>query len=298
MGDDIIAEIKKDYLTQLAKDGKRHDGRGFDEFRPVSIRTRYIQQAEGSARVQLGDTQVIVGIKMSTGTPYPDAPNDGTLTTSAELRPMATSDFESGPPSAESIEIARVVDRGIRESKCIDFGKLCIKPKEKIWMSYLDMHAVDYDGNLFDACSLGCIAALMTSTVPASKVTGIEGIGPMQDFPMPVKDVPIMTTALKLGGRLLFDPTALEEKVGGPRLSVSFDRSGNIRAMQKGLGGAFTSDEVREIVRRMRADLWDAVTAGKLKLPLDRTFRLDEAPAAHAYMSANQHFGKIALVSA
>lgn len=250
MGSDVIAEIKRDYIVQLAKDGKRHDGRGFDQFRPVNIQTRYIQQAEGSARVRLGDTDVIVGIKMNMGTPYPDAPNDGTLTSSAELRPMATSDFEIGPPSQESIEIARVVDRGIRESKCIDFGALCIKPKEKIWMTWLDMHAVDYDGNLFDAASLGCIAALMTATVPASKVTGIEGVEPRADFPMPVKDVPIMTTAIKIGGQILFDPTSIEEKVGGPRLSISFDREGNVRAMQKGLGGAFTADEVKDIVRR------------------------------------------------
>ena len=72
----------------------------------------------------------------------------------------------------------------------------------------------------------------------------------MADYPMPVKEVPVMTTAIKIGGQVVFDPTALEEKVGGPRLSVSFDRAGNIRAMQKGLGGAFTSDEVKEIVRR------------------------------------------------
>ena len=55
-------------------------------------------------------------------------------------------------------------------------------------------------------------------------------------------------------------------------------------------------EEVREIVRLMRADLWDAVTAGKLALPIDRTFKLDEAVAAQAHMKANQHFGKIALV--
>jgi len=250
VSEDVIAEIKRDYLTQLAKDGKRADGRGFDQFRDVSIRTRYIQQAEGSARVKLGGTEVVVGIKMAMGTPYPDAPNDGTLTSSAELRPIASADFEIGPPSPGSIEVARVVDRGIRESKCIDFAALCIKPKEKIWMTWLDMHAVDYDGNLFDAASLGCIAALKTSTVPASKVTGIEGVGPLADFPMPIKDVPIMVTAIKLGGRILFDPTSIEEKVGGPRLSTSFDRDGNIRAMQKGLGGSFTSDEVREIVRK------------------------------------------------
>ncbi len=54
-------------------------------------------------------------------------------------------------------------------------------------------------------------------------------------------------------------------------------------------------EEVREINRLMRADLWDAVTAGKLKLPIDRTFALDETVAALAYMKANNHFGKIVL---
>jgi NADPH2:quinone reductase len=54
-------------------------------------------------------------------------------------------------------------------------------------------------------------------------------------------------------------------------------------------------EEVREINRLMRADLWDAVVAGKLKLPIDRTFALDEAAAALAYMKANNHFGKVVL---
>jgi NADPH:quinone reductase len=54
-------------------------------------------------------------------------------------------------------------------------------------------------------------------------------------------------------------------------------------------------EEVREIVRRMREDLWPAVEAGRLALPIDRSFPLDEAAAAHAHMRANQHFGKIVL---
>jgi NADPH2:quinone reductase len=56
-----------------------------------------------------------------------------------------------------------------------------------------------------------------------------------------------------------------------------------------------TLDEVREISRRMRADLWDAVTAGKLALPIDRRFPLDQAVEAQAHMRANRHFGKIVL---
>ena len=56
-------------------------------------------------------------------------------------------------------------------------------------------------------------------------------------------------------------------------------------------------EEVREIVRKMRADIWDALEAGKLHLPIDRTFPLGEAPAAQAHMRANAHFGKIVLTT-
>ena len=56
-----------------------------------------------------------------------------------------------------------------------------------------------------------------------------------------------------------------------------------------------TLAEVREIVRALRADLWSAVEAGKLTLPIDRTFRLDDITQALALMRANQHFGKIVV---
>ena len=56
-----------------------------------------------------------------------------------------------------------------------------------------------------------------------------------------------------------------------------------------------TVEEVREINRRMRQDLWPAVEAGTLALPIDRSFTLDEASAALAHMKANRHFGKIVL---
>jgi NADPH2:quinone reductase len=56
-----------------------------------------------------------------------------------------------------------------------------------------------------------------------------------------------------------------------------------------------SAEEVRAIVAAMRADLWPHVESGKLALPLDKTFPLDEAPAALAYMKANRHFGKIVL---
>jgi len=56
-----------------------------------------------------------------------------------------------------------------------------------------------------------------------------------------------------------------------------------------------TIDDVREINRLMRADLWPALEAGKLSMPIDRTFPLEKAADALAVMRANAHFGKIVL---
>ena len=54
-------------------------------------------------------------------------------------------------------------------------------------------------------------------------------------------------------------------------------------------------EEVREITRLMRTDVWPALEAGKLSLPIDRVFKLDDVTAAVARMRANQHFGKIIM---
>jgi NADPH:quinone reductase len=55
-------------------------------------------------------------------------------------------------------------------------------------------------------------------------------------------------------------------------------------------------EEVREIVQAMRADLWPDIESGKLSLPIDKTFPLEEAAEALAHMRANAHFGKIVLI--
>jgi NADPH:quinone reductase len=55
--------------------------------------------------------------------------------------------------------------------------------------------------------------------------------------------------------------------------------------------------EVREIVRLMRADLWPAVESGKLSLPIDKTFPLKKIADALEMMRANRHFGKIVITT-
>ena len=85
-------------------------------------------------------------------------------------------------------------------------------------------------------------------------------------------------------------------RLGGTRAEFDFD----LHALKRldYIGVTFrtrTPEEVAAIVRRMRADLWDALAGGTLRLPIDSRFPLDQAPAAHARMRANEHFGKIVL---
>ncbi len=87
-------------------------------------------------------------------------------------------------------------------------------------------------------------------------------------------------------------------RLGGGRGEFDFDLHALKRIEYIGVTFRTRSlEEVREIGRLMRADLWDAVTSGKLTLPIDRTFHLSEGAEALAHMKANQHFGKIVMTT-
>jgi exosome complex component RRP42 len=238
-----VPEVKKGYLEELIGKGKRADGRAFESYRDLQLTTGLINVADGSAKVKLGNTMVIAGIKMELGTPYPDSPDKGTISTGSELLPMASPGFDSGAPSPVSIELARVVDRGIRESECIDLKGLCVEPGKKVWTIYIDIHVLDFDGNLIDAAGLAAIAALRNTMVPAKKMD----LG--KDFKLKVSGIPVPVTMAKIGGSLLVDPCLDEEKVAEARITITTDDKGDIRAMQKGLPGAFTRDELRKAIK-------------------------------------------------
>jgi NADPH:quinone reductase len=86
-------------------------------------------------------------------------------------------------------------------------------------------------------------------------------------------------------------------RLGGGRGEFDFNLHANRRIAYIGVTHQTRSqDELRAEVRNMRADIWDAVTAGKLAIPIDRVFKLDDAEAAQAHMRTNAHFGKIVMV--
>jgi exosome complex component RRP42 len=259
---EVIATLKKDFIYNLMIKGKRQDGRGFKDFRDIKLETNVVIKAEGSAKVTLGETQVLVGVKLQTGTPFSDSQDEGVIITNLELNPIASPEFEPGPPKEEAIEMARVVDRGIRESGAIDVKKLCITHGESVWIVFIDVHILNDSGNLIDASCLAAIAALLTTTVPNEQ----HGIGP--NAPLAMKELPVGITIAKIGSKLMVDPSLDEEMVCDTKLTIVSSSDGSVAGMQKMGPAPFTEAEILEaidIAREKGAELRELYLEGLVK---------------------------------
>tara|TARA_B100002003_G_C13961537_1_gene465740 strand:+ start:43 stop:816 length:774 start_codon:yes stop_codon:yes gene_type:complete len=237
----------RQHIIKLFESDTRLDGRKLTDYRPVKVDVDVTPNAEGSARVKIGDTEVIVGVKVEVMQPYPDSPDEGSIMVGAELLPLSNPNFEPGPPGIQAVELARIVDRGIRESKCLDFKKLCIKEGEKIWMIIIDICTINDAGNLPDASALAAIAALKNMKFPECKGDVIDykkktskGLG--------LTDTPLSVTVIKIGDKFIVDPDSDEEKAIDARLTVASLSDGTLCAMQKGGDVPLSAEDIAKMV--------------------------------------------------
>lgn len=242
----VTGERIKEYL----KEGKRFDGRKLEEFRDISIETDVSEKAEGSARVKIGKTEVIVGVKMDVAEPYPDSKDKGNLMVTAELLPLSSDRFESGPPRFPAVELGRLTDRTIRESKFIKLEKLCIKEGEKVWTVFIDIYSLNDDGNLIDAAEIGAIAALKNAKIPKyDEETGRPVYGEYSGEKLPVQDEPpIAITAHRIGDFWIVDPTQEEEDLSEARITIGASAEGVIGSMQKGEPGEVSVEDFDRVI--------------------------------------------------
>ncbi|NQU79593.1 exosome complex protein Rrp42 [Candidatus Woesearchaeota archaeon] len=239
-------ELKNQVGLLLSKQ-TRLDGRTNEQYREISVEYGVSKNAEGSARVKIGETEVISGVKMEVMKPYSDRPDAGSLMVNVELNPLSSPEFENGPPSILAIELARITDRCIRESKAIDVKKLCIKSGEKMWMVVIDVCTLNDAGNLFDAVALAAVAAVTDAVFPAFDGEIVDYKNKTSDK-LPLSKTPVSTTIYKYGDHLLVDPTSDEEKVYDSRMTVGVLEDGSICSLQKGGDDAIEPDIVVKMI--------------------------------------------------
>ncbi|MFX1285161.1 MAG: exosome complex protein Rrp42 [Promethearchaeota archaeon] len=262
--EDIIGSLERKYLTDLLTKGERMDNRGFWEGRPIQIIPNVIKKAEGSAMVKWGDTVVLAGVKAQLGSPFPDTPNNGVITVNLELSPISSPSFESGPPGPEAIEMARIVDRGIRESKVIpmDDPKLCVIPGKTVWILFVDIYILDDGGNLIDASALAAMAALANTRInkvsideETEEVTLLE-----ETEPLPKKGCVASLTYAKINDIIIYDPNLIEDRGKTARFSIAITDENLICSMQKGESGVFLEEEILTIIENASSRVKELIT--------------------------------------
>ena len=245
MAHTVIDELKKSQILELLEQGKRVDGRALDEARKLTVETNAIPKANGSARVRLGETEAVCGVKIQPDRPFPDMGDKGIFICTAELLPLSHPTVETGPPGPDVIELARVVDRGVRESHMVDVSQLVIQENKSVVGVFADNVVVDYDGNLFDACSYAATAAVLKSKLPKWEMkddvpTLVEG----EESELPTTTIPVSVTMGKIGKHIIVDPNGDEWASMDSRITITTDSDGNIVALQKGGDDGFTVDEI------------------------------------------------------
>ena len=239
-------------LRKMFEQGKRFDGRGLLDMRAVTVEHPVSNKAEGSARVRLGKTEVIAGVKLAPRPPYPDSPDKGNLMVSGDLLPLASPRFESGPPDFPAIELPRLLDRAIRESGMIDLKKLVITPGEKVWTLYIDVYPINDDGNLLDASLIACVVALKNAVIPGIDADGLVDYEARttQKLPLSPETSPLSFSFFKVGSTLVMDPTREEEEASDVRVTFGVSRWNNqymINSCQKSGKTPLTRAEIERI---------------------------------------------------
>ncbi|CAI9289470.1 unnamed protein product [Lactuca saligna] len=213
---------------------------------------------DGSSEVQLGQTQVIGFVTAQLVQPYRDRPNEGSFSIYTEFSPMADPSFETGRPTDFAIELGRIIDRGLRESRAVDTESLCVISGKLVWSIRIDLHIIDNGGNLVDAANIAALAALSTFRRPECTFGGEDGqqliIHPpdvRDPLPLIIHHLPVAVTFGFIGkeNTMVIDPTHYEEAVMGGSMTATLNTNGDVCAIQKAGGEGVPHSVIMQCLR-------------------------------------------------
>jgi len=256
IGDGVVSENEKTFVLNTLKDQKlRTDGRALYDIR--SLKVNLLPGTPGKAEVQLGTTRVIAIVSAEIVEPFPDRPTEGFFLFNTEFSPMADPNFELGRQSEYAIELGRVVERGLRESRAIDTEALCIVAGEKVWSIRVDIHIVDNGGNLIDCASIAVITAMLHFKRPAITTVGstvtVHSLEDREPVPLSIHHIPVSVTFAFFGEDddllVVVDPNFKEEQVMKGRMTITMNNHKEICAVQKAGGTPISVDQVIQCTR-------------------------------------------------
>ncbi|XP_025729899.1 exosome complex component RRP45 [Callorhinus ursinus] len=242
-----LSNCERRFLLRAIEEKKRLDGRQTYDYRNIKISfgTDY-----GCCVVELGKTRVLGQVSCELVSPKLNRATEGILFFNLELSQMAAPAFEPGRQSDLLVKLNRLLERCLRNSKCIDTESLCVVAGEKVWQIRVDLHLLNHDGNIIDAASIAAIVALCHFRRPDVSVQGDEVTlyTPEERDPVPlsIHHLPICVSFafFQQGTYLLVDPNEREERVMDGLLVIAMNKHREICTIQSSGGIMLLKDQV------------------------------------------------------
>ncbi|EHB06741.1 Exosome complex exonuclease RRP45 [Heterocephalus glaber] len=242
-----LSNCERRFLLRAIEEKKRLDGRQTYDYRNIKISfgTDY-----GCCIVELGKTRVLGQVSCELVAPKLNRATEGILFFNLELSQMAAPAFEPGRQSDLLVKLNRLLERCLRNSKCIDTESLCVVAGEKVWQIRVDIHLLNHDGNIIDAASIAAVVALCHFRRPDVSVQGEEVTlyTPEERDPvaLSIHHMPICVSFafFQQGTYLLVDPNEREERVMDGLLVIAMNKHREICTIQSSGGIMLLKDQV------------------------------------------------------
>ncbi|XP_026883092.1 exosome complex component RRP42 isoform X1 [Electrophorus electricus] len=250
-----ISEAEKVYIMHGVRDDLRVDGRGCEDYRHMEIETDVVSNTDGSAKVRMGHTDVLVGIKAELRRPRPNVPDEGYLEFFVDCSANATPEFEGRGGEELGVELSNTLYKVFNSHRSLDLRSLCVCPGEHCWVLYVDVLLLQCDGNLFDAMSIAIKAALFNTRIPKVRVLEDEEGGkeielsddPYDCLRLRVDNIPCIVTLCKVGHRHVVDATLQEKACSAASLLVAVTPRGAVTCVRKLGAGSLDPDSIFEM---------------------------------------------------
>ena len=101
----------KESPVPLLKDGKRHDGRGPMDLRPIEMKIGVLHNADGSAWFKIGRTEVVAAVYGPREPPMRGMilPDRAVIRCRYHMAPFSTDERKNPAPSRREIELSKVI---------------------------------------------------------------------------------------------------------------------------------------------------------------------------------------------
>lgn len=244
----MLSNNESEFILNALVDKKRIDGRNIYDYRKLGIT---FGTTHGHVEAQLGNTRVFTQVSCEVVQPSPHKPTEGFVVYSTNISPMSSPGVErSFNKSPENIELTRIIERCLRESRVIETEGLCIVAGEKVWKIRVDITVIDQCGNVIDCACIAAVTALKHFKRPDITITGeevvIHTLEERPPVPLSLHHTPFCVTVafFKDGEYLAVDPTYHEERVMDGRITICMTIHKELCAIYYGGGVALVEDQI------------------------------------------------------